>query len=355
VLFSPNPPYIVAMVQGENSGSRRRNKRRGKGRSQASQQQQASGRAVNGHESGSSSSSPATAKPRPGTALASTSNRSPFLSNLLLDLSPYNMSRLLDAEAMFYSIQPTADKNEVSEEDVDLVAIVEAPAPVKQASKAKAVPKKEAASKAVEAPVFPNKAECNDAEAKFQAELSKNPGAFRNQAYAERTFIMLKPDAVQRGLVGEIMERFESRGFKLVACKFMAASKELLKTHYADLSKKGFFPELIRYMSSGPVVPMVWEGLHAVKQGRTMLGATNPKDSDPGTIRGDLCVDVGRNVIHGSDSLESAAKEISLWFKPEELSKWRSAQVEWCYEEEELNKEAQTVAPVPSHTVGLEL
>merc|ERR1740137_338536 len=122
-------------------------------------------------------------------------------------------------------------------------------------------------------------------------------------------------------------------------------------THYADLSKKGFFPELIRYMSSGPVVPMVWEGLHAVKQGRTMLGATNPKDSDPGTIRGDLCVDVGRNVIHGSDSLESAAKEISLWFKPEELSKWRSAQVEWCYEEEELNKEAQTVAPVPSHTV----
>lgn len=233
-----------------------------------------------------------------------------------------------------------------------MVAIVEAPAPVKQASKAKAaVPKKEAASKAVEAPVFPNKAECNDAEAKFQAELSKNPGAFRNQAYAERTFIMLKPDAVQRGLVGEIMERFESRGFKLVACKFMAASKELLKTHYADLSKKGFFPELIRYMSSGPVVPMVWEGLHAVKQGRTMLGATNPKDSDPGTIRGDLCVDVGRNVIHGSDSLESAAKEISLWFKPEELSKWRSAQVEWCYEEEELNKEAQTVAPVPSHTV----
>ena len=163
---------------------------------------------------------------------------------------------------------------------------------------------------------------------------------------------MLKPDAVQRGLIGEIMERFESRGFKLVACKFMLASKELLTTHYADLSKKGFFSELIRYMSSGPVVPMVWEGLSAVKQGRVMLGATNPKDSDPGTIRGDLCVDVGRNVIHGSDSLESAAKEIALWFKPEELSKWRSAQVEWCYEEEELVK-GQTVTPQPSHTVGL--
>jgi len=159
---------------------------------------------------------------------------------------------------------------------------------------------------------------------------------------------MLKPDAVQRGLVGEIMDRFESRGFKLVACKFMAASKELLMTHYSDLSKKGFFPELIRYMASGPVVPMVWEGLNAVKQGRMMLGATNPKDSDPGTIRGDLCIDVGRNVIHGSDSLESAAKEIALWFKPEEISQWRSAQVEWCYEEEEL---ATAPTPVASHQV----
>merc|ERR1740137_284499 len=119
-------------------------------------------------------------------------------------------------------------------------------------------------------------------------------------------------------------------------------------THYSDLSKKGFFPELIRYMASGPVVPMVWEGLNAVKQGRMMLGATNPKDSDPGTIRGDLCIDVGRNVIHGSDSLESAAKEIALWFKPEEISQWRSAQVEWCYEEEEL---ATAPKPVASHQV----
>merc|ERR1712013_781405 len=132
------------------------------------------------------------------------------------------------------------------------------------------------------------------------------------------------------------------RGFKLVACKFMLADKDLLTTHYADLSKKGFFPELIRYMSSGPVVPMVWEGLKAVKQGRVMLGATNPKDSDPGTIRGDLCIDVGRNVIHGSDSLESAAKEISLWFKPEELSKWRSAQVESVTRKRNLSRHLQT-------------
>ena len=159
---------------------------------------------------------------------------------------------------------------------------------------------------------------------------------------------MLKPDAVHRGLMGEIIERFETRGFKLVAMKFMKANQELLQTHYSDLSKKPFFPELIRYMGSGPVVPMVFEGLNAVKQGRTMLGATNLKDSAPGTIRGDLCIDVGRNIIHGSDSVESANKEISLWFKSEELTKWRPCQVEWVYEEEELdqNKPAP-IAPKP--------
>merc|ERR1719412_2380535 len=136
--------------------------------------------------------------------------------------------------------------------------------------------------------------------------------------------------------MGEIIERFETRGFKLVGMKFMLASEDLLKTHYSDLSKKPFFPELIRYMTSGPVVPMVFEGLSAVKQGRTMLGATNPKDSAPGTIRGDLCIDVGRNIIHGSDSVESAEKEIGLWFSKEEITSWRSAQTEWVYEEEEL-------------------
>merc|ERR1719273_2922460 len=104
--------------------------------------------------------------------------------------------------------------------------------------------------------------------------------------------------------------------------KFMSASRELLETHYSDLSKKPFFPELIRYMASGPVVPMVFEGLSAVKQGRAMLGATNPKDSAPGTIRGDLCVDVGRNIIHGSDSVEAAEREIGMWFTPAEITSW---------------------------------
>merc|ERR1712029_1314519 len=117
----------------------------------------------------------------------------------------------------------------------------------------------------------------------------------------ERTFIMLKPDAVQRGLVGDIIKRFEQKGFKLVAMKMMHASEDLLKQHYADLSSKGFFTGLIKYMNSGPVVPMVWEGLNVVKTGRVMLGETNPAASAPGTIRGDFCVQVGRNICHGSD------------------------------------------------------
>merc|ERR1712080_601374 len=136
--------------------------------------------------------------------------------------------------------------------------------------------------------------------------------------------------------VGEIMERFERHGYRLLAGKMMQASEALLRQHYADLSKKGFFPELIRYMGSGPVVPMVWQGLNAVKQGRVLLGATNPKDSAPGTIRGDLCIDVGRNIIHGSDSVESAEKEIALWFSKAEITSWRPADTEWVYEEEEL-------------------
>merc|ERR1719427_810625 len=100
----------------------------------------------------------------------------------------------------------------------------------------------------------------------------------------------------------------------------MTASKEHLENHYADLKGKGFFPGLIKYMGSGPVVAMVWQGQGAVENGRQMLGATNPADSLPGTIRGDYCIQVGRNICHGSDSVDSAEKEIKLWFKPEEAS-----------------------------------
>merc|ERR1712018_1005874 len=149
----------------------------------------------------------------------------------------------------------------------------------------------------------------------------------------ERSFIMITPDGVHRGLVGEIIKRFEAKGFKLVAMKFMTASKEHLSTHYEDLAKKPFFPGLVKYMASGPVVPMVWEGLNVVKTGRVMLGATNPADSSPGTIRGDFCIQVGRNICHGSDSVESAEKEIKLWFKDEELTKYDPVAMPWIYED----------------------
>ncbi|CAH1372879.1 nucleoside diphosphate kinase [Tenebrio molitor] len=149
----------------------------------------------------------------------------------------------------------------------------------------------------------------------------------------ERTFIMVKPDGVQRGLVGKIIQRFEEKGFKLVALKFVWPSEELLKQHYADLASRPFFPGLVKYMSSGPVVPMVWEGLNVVKTGRVMLGATNPADSAPGTIRGDLCIQVGRNIIHGSDAVESAKKEIALWFGEKELINWKPANEGWIYED----------------------
>ncbi len=140
----------------------------------------------------------------------------------------------------------------------------------------------------------------------------------------ERTYIMIKPDGVQRGLVGPIISRFEQRGFKLVAMKLVTPGKAHLEAHYADLSSKGFFAGLIEYMNSGPVCAMVWEGDNAVATGRKMLGATKPFDSAPGTIRGDYCIDVGRNIIHGSDSVESANHEINLWFKAEELNNWVS-------------------------------
>ncbi|XP_015186537.1 PREDICTED: nucleoside diphosphate kinase [Polistes dominula] len=152
----------------------------------------------------------------------------------------------------------------------------------------------------------------------------------------ERTFIMIKPDGVQRGLVGKIIQRFEEKGFKLVALNMVWPSEELLQKHYADLSAKPFFPGLVKYMSSGPVVPMVWEGLNAVKTGRVMLGETDPKNSAPGTIRGDFCLQVGRNIIHGSDSVESAEKEIKLWFGEKEkssgLTDWSSWAEKWIYE-----------------------
>jgi nucleoside-diphosphate kinase len=147
----------------------------------------------------------------------------------------------------------------------------------------------------------------------------------------ERSYIMIKPDGVQRGLVGEVIKRFEARGFKLVALKLAQVEKAHAEKHYSDLSSKPFFGGLVDYICSGPVVAMVWEGKGVVVVGRMMIGATNPQASAPGTIRGDYCVEVGRNVIHGSDTVDNANKEIGLWF-PEGVSDWTPAATPWIYE-----------------------
>lgn len=147
----------------------------------------------------------------------------------------------------------------------------------------------------------------------------------------ERTYIMIKPDGVQRGLIGEIIKRFEQKGFHLVALKLVRPSKEHMETHYEDLKEKKFFPTMIEYMTSGPVCAMVWQGKGVVKEGRKMLGATLPSESAPGTIRGDFCIEVGRNICHGSDAVESAEKEIAHWF-PEGVVEWTSTQQAWVYE-----------------------
>jgi len=148
----------------------------------------------------------------------------------------------------------------------------------------------------------------------------------------ERTFIMVKPDGVQRGVVGDIISRFERKGYQMCGMKVAEPGKDHMAKHYEDLKSKPFYQGLITYASSGPVVAMCWEGKNAVKTGRQMLGATNPLDSAPGTIRGDLCIDMGRNIIHGSDSVDSANKEIGLWFKKEELFGWKNHSEGWIYE-----------------------
>jgi len=164
---------------------------------------------------------------------------------------------------------------------------------------------------------------------------------------------MLKPDAVQRGMTGKIIARFELKGFKLAAMKVCMPGRAHMEAHYADLSKKKFFPSLVDYMCSGPVCAMVWEGDNAVATGRVMLGATRPQDSAPGTLRGDNCIDVGRNIIHGSDAVESANHEIALWFKAEELISYTHHSAEWVYEMPEP-KAAKAKLPESESNAALE-
>ncbi|NEP49743.1 MAG: nucleoside-diphosphate kinase [Moorea sp. SIO3C2] len=148
----------------------------------------------------------------------------------------------------------------------------------------------------------------------------------------ERTFLMVKPDGVQRNLVGQIIQRFETKGFTLVGLKLMNVSRELAEQHYAVHKERPFFPKLIEFIISGPVVAMVWEGNGVVASARKMIGATKPLEAEPGTIRGDYGLDTGRNLIHGSDAIETAQNEISLWFKEEELVSWQPTITPWLYE-----------------------
>jgi nucleoside-diphosphate kinase len=148
----------------------------------------------------------------------------------------------------------------------------------------------------------------------------------------QRTLVLVKPDGVQRGLIGQVITRLENRGLRLVAAKFMRVSRELAETHYAIHKGKPFYNGLIDYITSAPVMAMVWEGPEAVAAVRQTMGSTRPREAAPGTIRHDFALDVGRNLTHASDSPENGEAEIALWFKPEELVQWQREIDRWVFE-----------------------
>jgi nucleoside-diphosphate kinase len=149
----------------------------------------------------------------------------------------------------------------------------------------------------------------------------------------ERTFVAVKPDGVERGLVGEIVQRFERRGLKLVGLKIMNVSQKQAEEHYGEHKGKPFFDGLVKHITSGPIVAMVWEGKNAVALTRSTIGATNPVDATPGSIRGDLSVDIGRNIVHGSDSPANAERETSIFFSKEELMPSKEKSIDkWVWE-----------------------
>ncbi len=148
----------------------------------------------------------------------------------------------------------------------------------------------------------------------------------------ERTLILVKPDGVQRGLIGEIITRFERRGLKLIGMKFMQMSQELAETHYGIHKGRPFYDSLVEYITSGPIVAMVWEGNNAVAAARATIGATNPVEATAGSIRGDFGMEIGRNLVHGSDSPENGIKETNIFFTPEELVDWQRDSDKWIRE-----------------------
>lgn len=148
----------------------------------------------------------------------------------------------------------------------------------------------------------------------------------------ERTLVLVKPDGVQRGLIGEVVSRLERRGLRLVAAKFMAVSRELAETHYAIHKGKAFYDGLIAYITSAPVMAMVWEGPQAVAAVRQTMGATRPVEAAPGSIRHDFALEVGRNLTHASDTVENGLKEVELWFTKDELVEWSRDVDRWVFE-----------------------
>jgi nucleoside-diphosphate kinase len=145
----------------------------------------------------------------------------------------------------------------------------------------------------------------------------------------QRTLILLKPDCVQRRLVGNIIQRFEQKGLRLVALKLVQAGRQLAEKHYAVHQGKPFYEPLLQFLTFGPTVAMVWEGREAVAVARTLMGPTDGTKAPPATIRGDFALSVQNNLIHGSDSVENAAAEVALWFRPEELVQYQPADAAW--------------------------
>jgi nucleoside-diphosphate kinase len=148
----------------------------------------------------------------------------------------------------------------------------------------------------------------------------------------EQSLVLVKPDGVQRGLIGEVINRLEHRGLRLVAAKFMQVSQELAQTHYAIHKGKPFYDGLIKYITSAPVMAMVWQGPNAVLAIRQTMGATRPTEAAPGSLRHDFALEVGRNLTHASDTVENGEKEVALWFTPEELVDWERDIDKWIFE-----------------------
>lgn len=147
----------------------------------------------------------------------------------------------------------------------------------------------------------------------------------------ERTLVLVKPDGVQRGLVGTVIHRLEQRGLRLIGLKMLRVDRATAERHYEPLKDRPFFPALIDFITSSPVVAMAWEGPHAVDAVRQTMGATNPLQAAPGTLRADYALDIQHNLVHGSDSPESAARELAIWFRPDELVTWSRADEDWAF------------------------